>query len=176
MIGEPVVDLRPLDRALARADALPLAELAEDLTAAWQPDLGDDAANEWLTRPAILRRIAGLLADSIPADVDRVIVTGGGCQVLGAAVSLTTGLPFAAIESAEGPVFGTIHGGETVSVVSAVTPLAGDLDTRFARERLVVSGRQVVVDVSSDPRPDVRALFRVDSAGVIVPRKDADHD
>lgn len=91
------------------------AELAADLRAA-----GD--AENWVTRPALLRRLAEVLSRDLAPTVDRVLATGPGAEALGAAVALCTGLPFAVHGG-----LGAVHPGEEIAVVAADIGTARDL-------------------------------------------------
>lgn len=79
-------------------------------------------------RPAILRRLARFLAARIPHETDRVAAPTLGALVLGAAVSLESGLPLAVVRS-EDPartshgqrdVEGGLYRGETVCLIEDV--------------------------------------------------------
>ncbi|MGB4136963.1 MAG: hypothetical protein WA971_10385, partial [Microbacterium sp.] len=91
-----------------------LRELGADLHAVWSGEPRD--AGLWMTRPSILRRVAAEAALRIDAGVDRIVAFGPGARVLGAAVSLSTGLPYCADEG--GGVFGDHHPGEIIALVS----------------------------------------------------------
>lgn len=98
-----------------RSKSTRLHELADDLAALWSGTSTN--VGGWMSRPSILRRVAGELAARLAADTDRVIALGPGSNVLGGAVSLVTGLPFCAVE-ADGSIFGEYHPGENAGVVS----------------------------------------------------------
>lgn len=76
------------------------------------------------TKPTILRRLAEMLAERVPTDVDRLAGTEVGGVALAAAVSLATGLPFVIVrrdvESSAGPVKGELHRGERVLLIQDV--------------------------------------------------------
>jgi hypothetical protein len=98
-----------------RSSSTRLRELGNDLSALWRRDANE--VGGWMSRPSILRRVASELATRLAPDTDRVIAIGPGSLVLGGAMSLTTGLPFCAVDR-DGSVFGDYHAGETVTVVS----------------------------------------------------------
>ncbi|TQL44932.1 hypothetical protein FB562_2339 [Homoserinimonas aerilata] len=104
-----------LHELVPRSDSTRLSELADDLAALWPTSPQD--VDGWMSRPSILRRVAGELAARLAADTDRVVALGPGALVLGGAVSLSTGLPFCAVDD-EGTVFGDHHAGETAGVIS----------------------------------------------------------
>jgi len=76
------------------------------------------------TKPTILRRLAEMLAEKVPAGVDRLAGTEVGGVALAAAVSLATGLPFVIVRreqrSSGGPVKGELQGGERVLLIQDV--------------------------------------------------------
>ncbi len=76
------------------------------------------------TRPTILRRLSEMLAERVPAGVDRLAGTEVGGVALAAAVSLATGLPFVIVRrdgrSGAGPVKGELHPGERVLLIQDV--------------------------------------------------------
>lgn len=105
------------EHRVVRSSAEILEELGLDLLATWDPIRVPDAVSSWMSRPGILRRVASALSATIAADVDRIVAVGPGALVLGSAVSLATGLPYYAED--RGILFGSLHDGETVVVVSA---------------------------------------------------------
>jgi hypothetical protein len=85
-------------------------ELRADLVADGElPDA--DGVPAWMHRPGTLRRVASELAATLPERVDRILVAGPGAHVLGAAVSLATGVPFVGAQGDTIP-------GERVAVVA----------------------------------------------------------
>ena len=98
-----------------RPDSMRLSELADDLAALWHSSPA--SVDSWMSRPSIMRRVAAGLASRLASATDRVVALGPGSLVLGGAVSLTTGLPFCAVDE-DGSVFGDHHDGETVAVIS----------------------------------------------------------
>jgi len=121
-----------------RSDSTRLRELADDLAALWPQSPAD--VGGWMSRPSILRRVAGELAARLGADTDRVIALGPGSLVLGGAVSLATGLPFCAVGD-EGAVFGDYHAGENAALIS----VDGDMEEPAWLSTLDVSRRLSVV-------------------------------
>ena len=106
-----------------RSNSMVMRELAQDLAATWDPRNHPDEVSSWMSRPAILRRVASALGESVHAEVDRIVATGPGAIALGSALSLTTGLPYFAVTEGDG--FGSLHDGEIVVVVSATSDGAG---------------------------------------------------
>lgn len=82
------------------------------------------------TKPTILRRIASLLAERVPADVDRIAGPELGAVALSAALSLETGLPFVIVRKGSKEyatsklVEGELHGGERILIVEDVLTTA----------------------------------------------------
>ncbi|MEV4330998.1 orotate phosphoribosyltransferase [Streptomyces sp. NPDC049597] len=78
------------------------------------------------TRPTILRRLAALLADELPARLDRLVAADRADTPLVTAVALHTGLPFALAGKGPGTEGGTgllgeVHRGERITVLTTVT-------------------------------------------------------
>jgi hypothetical protein len=92
-----------------------ITELAQDLAALKAGTPGSVA--RWACRPAVLRRVALMLAAGIPAEATRVIAVGEGGMAVAAAVALTAGLPFAVLGDNEVD-FGEAHGSEDVALVA----------------------------------------------------------
>jgi hypothetical protein len=91
-------------------------ELAADIRAVWAP-ASPERLEGWLARPALLRQVAALLGRVVPSGTDRIVALGHGAEILGAAVGLHTGMPFAV----RGPTrIGTLREGESVAVVAAL--------------------------------------------------------
>lgn len=146
-----------------RTRAEELHELAQDLAATWNIATEPNEVASWMSRPSILRRVAGSMAEWIAPDVDRILAEGHGSIALGSALALATGLPYCALEG--GVRFGPLHDGESVVIVSAVA--GGNALERPAA--VLVVDRLSVVDV--DPgqgRVGVRSLFALDTDGSIV--------
>ncbi|MFJ4409005.1 hypothetical protein [Streptomyces sp. NPDC088910] len=144
---------------LDRAPGVLADELAGDLAAAGYA-AGDAAAGDavgdrgsgsgWLDRPALLRRLAAALAVEVPATADRLVAAGPGAQALGAAVSLETGLPFAALV-AGAPPFGVIHPGETVVVIAVDAASAAGALPLLREAGALPHSAAVVVAPSGEP-------------------------
>ena len=136
--GQPDVDLYASDR-VRLPDSAALEELRGDLMrAAYQRrnvtlDSGVTQPyyfDKYLiaARPAILRRLARFLAARVPHEADRVAAPTLGAVVLGAAVSLESGLPLAIVRSerpdhtphGERDVEGGLYRGETVCLIEDV--------------------------------------------------------
>jgi len=100
-----------------------LDELAHDLQATWDLSRSPQEVSGWMSRPGILRRISSAISPRLTGEIDRIVATGTGAQTLGAALALETGLPFCAVVGEE--LFGVVHDGESVAIVSAVSPRLG---------------------------------------------------
>lgn len=91
------------------------------------------------TKPTVLRRIASLLAERVPAGVDRLAGPELGAVALAAAVSLATGLPFVIIRKTSKDyatsklVEGEVHPGERVLIIEDVISTAAQA-IRAARQ------------------------------------------
>jgi orotate phosphoribosyltransferase len=91
------------------------------------------------TKPTVLRRIAALLAECVPPNVDRLAGPELGAVALAAAVSLATGLPFVIVrKTSEGYpgsklVEGEVHPGERVLIIEDVISTAAQA-LRAARQ------------------------------------------
>ena len=78
------------------------------------------------TKPAILSRLAELLAGSVPAGTDRLAGPELGAVALAAAVSLRTGLPFVIVKkqskdyATRKTIEGELHPGDRVVVVEDI--------------------------------------------------------
>ncbi len=83
----------------------------------------------FMTKPTVLRRLVNVLADRVPADIDRLAATEPGSLPIAAALSLEIGLPFVALrESGQGQsdtgafdVRGELHAGERIVVLEDVS-------------------------------------------------------
>ncbi|MFJ1586640.1 hypothetical protein ACIOC1_25360 [Streptomyces sp. NPDC088197] len=139
---------------LDRAPGVLAEELAGDLAAAGYAAgdaVGDRGSGSgWLDRPALLRRLAAALAAEVPATADRLVAAGPGAQALGAAVSLETGLPFAALV-AGAPPFGVIHPGETVVVIAVDAASAAGALPLLREAGALPHSAAVVVAPSGEP-------------------------
>lgn len=131
------VDLFAEDRVrLPREDAL--RELCGDLLrTSYQPgeyrlpngvtSSGYFQKYRFITRPGILQRLGRFLAELVPPTTDRLAAPSLGAALIGAAVSLETGLPFAVVRT--GPdegrpgiqrIEGGLYGGERVTLIEDV--------------------------------------------------------
>lgn len=137
---------------LDRAPGALAEELAGDLAAAEYDDGAGDGGSGagWLDRPSLLRRLAAALAAEVPATADRLVAAGPGAQALGAAVSLETGLPFAAF-AVGAPPFGVIHPGETVVVIAVEADSAAAALPLLREAGAVPHSAAVVVAAHGDP-------------------------
>jgi orotate phosphoribosyltransferase len=140
-----------LDRDLALAeDAVSVfvssarrrAELRADL-AAVSSGPGPSGAPAFVARPALLRRMAALLAELLPAEADRFLTAGTSADVaVATALALHTGLPLAVVEGRTITV-GSVQPGETVL---PVIPVIGPGDHLM---RLVEAGRAAGATVNT---------------------------
>lgn len=150
------VDIAAAVRALRPQVANGVAELAHDLSACWRLERLHDVSG-WMSKPAILRRVGSLLGGRVGADIDRLVATGPGATALGAAVSLSTGLPFA-VRVAEGSEviesWGEIHEGESLCVVSSLASRAKEALSHLDSSTSCVA----LVDDEGDAEV---ALFRI---------------
>ncbi|MER7006941.1 hypothetical protein ABT297_28430 [Dactylosporangium sp. NPDC000555] len=146
-------------------------ELAADLSATWIGPLADEGHEEWMSRPSTLRRVAAALADGVSPRETRIVCVGPGAEVLGAAVSLATGLSFVAV-AVHGDAeerFGHVYDGERVAVIGVRLAAADVLDDYVRRHALTVGSVQTVVTDGDRPAsPEIRALFKVDGDVKIV--------
>ena len=127
-------------------------ELARDLVAAsylrgsWVLSSGrpsDFYLDSYLfaTRPTVLRRLARLLAERLPAGTDRIAGAALSAVPLATALSLETGVPFVIVREARGAyaqtagVEGELHAGERVVLVEDVVTTAS---------RALAAAREVV--------------------------------
>lgn len=82
------------------------------------------------TKPTVLRRLAALLAERLPAEVDRIAGPELGAVPLAAALSLETGVPFVVVRKARkrygtgNGIEGELHPGERVVLVEDVVSTA----------------------------------------------------
>lgn len=126
--------------------------LADLVAAAWGSHGEFIDADQFLTKPTVLRRLAAILAGRVPVDVDRLVGRDPHSLVLGAALSLETGLPLVVARRAGDDALtlhGELHTDERVLVVEGVTGTGTSAlaAVRAARERgAVVAGVLVAVD------------------------------
>jgi hypothetical protein len=115
------------------ADIRAVAGVPVGATADPDPALGDAVQ----TRPAILRRLAALLAQELPPAIDRLLGSADRAAPLVTALALHTGLPFALV--GDGNVRGELYPGERVAVVDLVR----DARTAQLVERMTGAGAEV---------------------------------
>jgi len=132
------------DLSVFQDDDVRRAELLADLVAAAWGTHGEFIdADQFLTKPTVLRRLASILAERVPTDVDRLLGRDPHSLVLGAALALETGLPLvvARVVLVDGQprlrCHGELHRGERVLVVEGVTGTGASAveAVRAARER-----------------------------------------
>ncbi|MFC8247371.1 hypothetical protein [Streptomyces chartreusis] len=172
-----------LDQELATAPDVPAvflaparrhSELHADIlaaaTASGQTDIDPYA---YLTQPTILRRLAADLAGALPAGCDRLITQAPAGLPLAAAVSLHTGLPFAALDMETAHLHGEVHQGESVAVIHPGAPgtpaalaVAAAATARGAGVSTVLTVLADDTPGPADPAgPPVQALFDIRSTG-----------
>ncbi|MFI6289112.1 orotate phosphoribosyltransferase [Streptomyces sp. NPDC051018] len=116
--------------------------LADVVSAAWGTHGEFIDADQFLTKPTVLRRLVSLLAGRVPPDVDRIVGREPHSLVLGTGLALETGLPLVIARTAPAPsgeelrCFGELHPGERVLVVEGVT------GTGASAERAVLAVRE----------------------------------
>lgn len=80
----------------------------------------------FVTKPTVLRRIASMLAERLPAGVDRIAGAGFGGVALATAIALESGLPYVVLRAAGARdgrpvrVEGELHAGEQVGLIEDV--------------------------------------------------------
>lgn len=131
------------DGRISRSADASAAELRHDLAATWDVEAAPDSVAAWLSRPAILRRVADALGALVGADVDRLVADGPGAASLATATSLVTGLPFA-VFGPSGKTFGFLHDGETIALLS-VDGRPQDTHRVLSSRSCRVAGRFTVV-------------------------------
>ncbi|MHB1612886.1 MAG: orotate phosphoribosyltransferase [Actinomycetes bacterium] len=125
------------------------------------------------TRPTILRRLASLLAEHVPAGVDRLAGPELGAVPLVTAVSLHTGLPFVIVRReaknyATGRVVeGELHAGEQVLLLEDVLTTGAQAlgaAARLREEGALVVGILAVLDREQGGIPAITgAGYHVDA-------------
>lgn len=116
------------DLSVFQSETVRRDELLGDLVAAAWGTHGEFIdADQFLTKPTVLRRLASILASRVPAEVDRLVGRDPHSLVLGAAMALETGLPLVVARASEGEgrsrlgCHGELHVDERVLVVEGVT-------------------------------------------------------
>lgn len=98
----------------------------------------------FVTRPAILRRVASFLGELVPTTADRLAGPGPGGVALAGAVSLEIGLPFVITPDSPDttiPIMGEVHAGDRVVLIEDV--LATGTRALAATHTLVRRGAEV---------------------------------
>jgi len=116
------------DLSVFQSDDARRDELLGDLVAAAWGTHGEFIdADQFLTKPTVLRRLASILATRVPVEVDRLVGRDPHSLVLSAALALETGLPLVVARVVDVPggsrlgCHGELHAGERVLVVEGVT-------------------------------------------------------
>lgn len=143
--------------------------LADVVAAAWGTHGDFIDADQFLSKPTVLRRLASILASRVPADVDRLLGREPHSLVLGTALALETGLPLVIARVADSPdgpglrCFGELHAAERVLVVEGVTGTGASAAeaVRVARTR----GADVVGVLAAVDRDD-GAADRLGALGI----------
>lgn len=159
--------------AFAQGHAVWRQELASDIAATLQAQAGPHESDGWLTRPAILRRVATLMGASIPATTDRIIAVGDAAEILGAAIALETGIPFCvanpdAVKTEFLPL-GTLHAGERVAVVSLHLDAPNLFDRLAQLEVAVIVWRALLPRAADAPllASDARLAVELSDVGLV---------
>lgn len=108
----------------------------------------------FVTRPGILQRLGRFLAELVPPTTDRLAAPTLGAALIGAAVSLETGLPFVVVRT--GPdegrpgtdrIEGGLYGGERVTLIEDVVVTGTRAATAVAELRAAGAVVTTVVSV-----------------------------
>jgi len=120
-----------------------------------------------VTRPALLRRLAMLLAEHVDADADRIVASGKDAA-LATAVALHTGVPFAIIASGS-TVHGELHGSERACWIefqadpatSELLQAVRDRDVRIGARLSVFEARDLSTSTPLFRLPELRTAMEV---------------
>ena len=96
-------------------------EFQDDLNAVWYEFQNEQQVLNWLGYPAMLKRLASLMAEQIDAQVDRIVATGLAADTLGTAIALETGIPFAVLRLVDESLLltaGNTHPEENIALFS----------------------------------------------------------
>lgn len=146
----------------ARDDIEAQSQLLADLQAL-APSAGvPPAAADFLTRPSVLRRVARRLASHVPAGTDRLLVPALPDAPLGAAVSLASGVPFAAFLR-DGGVYGEAHASEQVVLLVTHTEDLPALAAAVESARLLAVAHIAVAGTPDDGATSKTRTARVQS-------------
>jgi orotate phosphoribosyltransferase len=145
--------------------------IADVVAAAWGTHGEFIDADQFLTKPTVLRRLAAVLAGRVPDDVDRLVGREPHSLVLAAALALETGVPLVVVRrlSADDGLqcFGEVHPGERVVVVEGVTGTGASAEEAV---RLVRRQGATVVGVLVAVDRGIGALSRLAGLGIAVDR------
>jgi orotate phosphoribosyltransferase len=153
------------DNHVFQTDEVRRSELLADVVAAAWGTHGEFVdADQFLTKPTVLRRLASILAARVPAGVDRLVGREPHSLVLAAALSLETGLPLVIARGApELRCFGELHPVERVLVVEGVT---GTGASAAEAVRVVRSRGATVAGVLAAVDRDDGATVLLDGLGI----------
>lgn len=120
----------------------------------------------FVTKPTVLRRLASLLAELVPEDVDRIAGPELGAVPLASALSLETGLPFVIVRhhaksyGTGVSVEGELHMGERILLIEDVVTTASQAlraAMRLTEAGAAISRVLAVVDREQGGREAVNA-------------------
>jgi hypothetical protein len=134
------MDMLSFRSAVAHDPADDAADLARDLDATWPSRDSSEALHAWLSRPALLRRVAEQIARRVPAACGSIIAAGAHAAPLGAAVGLVTGVRWAVLE-----IDGETPLDEAAVVAISAEDAAGVAGTPLARIAVIGEAPQVAV-------------------------------
>ncbi|MGB3413470.1 MAG: hypothetical protein WBA28_02005 [Microbacteriaceae bacterium] len=154
-----------------------LDEFEGDLNAVWYEFDNEQQIMGWLGYPAMLRRLANIVASRIDSKVDRIISTGLAAGTIGTAVALEAGIPFAVLSGGINDDLalsaGVTHPEENIAIVS-FWPDKGTrvLDWAASHGLHVSSWTVCVQNTGADAGTDAglsspqQALFQITTDGI----------
>lgn len=122
----------------------------------------------FVTKPAVLRRLASFLGELVPPNADRLAGPGPGGVALAGAVSLEIGIPFVITNDTPDSnisIIGELHAGDRVVLLEDV--LATGSRALAATHALVRSGAEVLTILAVVDRQE-GAVDRIGKAGYVV--------
>lgn len=138
----------PIEITDLRSEQDARAQLTADLRALRGVGGQDPHPRDVFTRPAVLRRLARVMAQHVPPGTDRLVALEGGDSPLAAAVALTTGVPFVLVDGEDAP-FGELHAAEQVVVIAA-DESRRDRAARAAHDVGATVAAALLVELSGD--------------------------